>query len=381
MPWFDLARSLPALWQNERTRIPLLGGVSALATIGGMVAGYAFLHEPLQVRLDHLTIHLANSTGHIPPNGLRVLHLSDTHFRGSDWREHTKIDCIRRACAGLEYDLLVHTGDFLHEDSGLPNVLALLDALPAPRIGGYAVFGNHDYCVYSHDHFIGRAWANFCAQGQCDEVSVPVNGNSVNGNGHKATGEIKGDTKHYVKSGGVPFTPLTLWQFGQYCFNAPLDFERSGSNDINALEAALAEHNIQMLHNRYVRLTHPERGVDIYLAGVDDVIEGTPKLRHALNDIPYEAPTVLLSHNPDILVEAGIDQVDLLLAGHTHGGQVVLPLVGAAHTQTQFLARHEVAGYLRRGKTQVYITRGVGEGIPLRLGATPQVTLITLLPA
>jgi predicted MPP superfamily phosphohydrolase len=318
----------------------------------------------------------------LPANGLRILHLSDTHFRGIDWREQTKIDCIRRACAGLEYDLLIHTGDFLHEDSGLPNILALLDALPTPRLGGYAVFGNHDYCIYSHDHFIGRAWANFRGQGQCDKVSVPATGNPANGNDHKTNGQVNGNGTQYAhNSSESRITPLTLWQFGQYCFNAPLDFERSGNNDVNALERALAERNIHILHNRYVRLTHPERELDIYLAGVDDVIEGKPKLRHALDGIPYDAPTVLLSHNPDILVEAGIDQVDLLLSGHTHGGQVVLPLVGAAHTQTQFLPRHEVAGYLRRGKTQVYITRGVGEGIPLRFGASPQITLLTLLPA
>jgi predicted MPP superfamily phosphohydrolase len=79
-------------------------------------------------------------------------------------------------------------------------------------------------------------------------------------------------------------------------------------------------------------------------------------------------------------MEPGVEQADLVLSGHTHGGQVVLPLVGAAHTQTLHLHRKEVSGYLRRGKTQVYITRGVGEGIPLRLGAAPQITLITLLP-
>ena len=71
----------------------------------------------------------------------------------------------------------------------------------------------------------------------------------------------------------------------------------------------------------------------------------------------------------------------MVLAGHTHGGQIVLPVIGALHTQTKHLRRREVAGYLRRGKTQVYITRGIGEGIPLRFGAAPQVTLLTLLPA
>ncbi len=106
--------------------------------------------------------------------------------------------------------------------------------------------------------------------------------------------------------------------------------------------------------------------------------EGKPELRSALAEVPYDAPTILLSHNPDILQEPEIDQVDLVLAGHTHGGQVVLPWIGAAHTQSTFLRRAEVAGHLRRGKTQIYITRGIGEGIPVRLGAAPQITLITV---
>jgi predicted MPP superfamily phosphohydrolase len=55
--------------------------------------------------------------------------------------------------------------------------------------------------------------------------------------------------------------------------------------------------------------------------------------------------------------------------------------LGAAHTQTEHLRRHEVSGYLRRGPTQVYITRGIGEGIPVRFGAAPQITLLTVLPA
>jgi predicted MPP superfamily phosphohydrolase len=121
--------------------------------------------------------------------------------------------------------------------------------------------------------------------------------------------------------------------------------------------------------------------IDLYIAGVDDVVEGAPDVLQALAGIPQDAPTLLLSHNPDILEEPGIEQVDLVLSGHTHGGQVVLPLVGPAHTQSQYLKRSEVAGHLWRGKTQVYITRGIGEGIPLRLGAAPQVTLITLVKA
>src|SRR5690606_37874825 len=149
----------------ERTRTQLLGGASMLAGIGGAIASYTYLRETLQVRLDRLTIHLPNATGKLPPAGLRLLHISDTHFRGANWREKIKIDCIRKACANLEYDLLIHAGGFLHPDSGWPNRLGLLDSLPARRLGSFAVFGNRDYCVYSHDQFLARAWAK-CQEGQ-----------------------------------------------------------------------------------------------------------------------------------------------------------------------------------------------------------------------
>lgn len=385
MSWFDLARRLPALWQDERKRAQLMGGMGLLAGIGAGVASYAYWREPMQVRLDHLTIRLPNASSNLPATGLRLLHLSDTHFRGANGREQAKIESIRKACAGLEYDLLIHTGDFVHHDSGLPNVLTLLNALPAPRLGGYAVFGNHDYSVYSHNGMLTRAWANFQALHNGYEAvseGTPSDGNS-SGNGH-ATQRARLHRQRAIRIQTGRATPLTqarlLYEFGQYCANAPLDLKRTGRNDVNALEAALAARQIQVLHNRYVRLTHPDVGLDIYLAGVDDFVEGTPELRRALAEIPYDAPTILLSHNPDILGEPGVEQADLILSGHTHGGQIVLPLLGAAHTQSEHLSRREVSGYLRRGKTQVYITRGVGEGIPLRFGAAPQITLITVLP-
>jgi predicted MPP superfamily phosphohydrolase len=353
-----MARQLPALWQDARLRKQVLGGVGVLAGLGAGVAGYAFFREPLRVRLDQVTITLPNGAGRLPRRGLRILHLSDTHFRGDDWRERAKIESIRRACAGVEYDLLIHTGDFLHDDHGLANVCTLLDALPRPRLAAYAVFGNHDYTQYSHQDMVKRAWVRYCNLDGSNSRPVSLR-------------------EHF----------RFLIKFGYHFVNAPLDLKRTGRNDVAALQRALDVRGIQTLHNRYTRLQHVSSApgasdsIDLYIAGVDDVVEGAPELPRALAGIPYDAPTLLLSHNPDILEEPGIEQVDLVLSGHTHGGQVVLPLVGPAHTQSQYLKRSEAAGHLWRGKTQVYITRGIGEGIPLRLGAAPQVTLITLLEA
>jgi predicted MPP superfamily phosphohydrolase len=119
--------------------------------------------------------------------------------------------------------------------------------------------------------------------------------------------------------------------------------------------------------------------LDFYLAGVDDDSQGAPDLDGALEAIPAGATVLLLSHNPDIIGDPLINRVDVVLAGHTHGGQLVLPLWGPAHTQSAYLNRSNVAGYFQHGRTHFYVSRGRGEGFPLRFRAWPQIALITIV--
>jgi hypothetical protein len=114
---------------------------------------------------------------------------------------------------------------------------------------------------------------------------------------------------------------------------------------------------------------------------VDDLSQGTPNMQEALLDVPLGAPLLLLAHNPDIWLEAGVERADLVLSGHTHGGQVRLPILGSIHTQGTYLPRRHAAGWFQRGSTRMFVTRGVGESLPLRLGASPQAALIRLVPA
>ncbi len=326
--------------------------------IGAGLASYAYFREPLRVTFDTLTLRLPHAQHSLPASGLRILHLTDTHFRGLDWREKAKIEAIRRACSGLEIDLLVHTGDFLHNDDGLANVLQLLDALPTPRLGAFAVFGNHDYTTYSSTSLLQRSWVAF------NDLENNRNGNCS-------------------AIWAAPWQQAArLARFGRFIADMPFDLKRTGANDVNRLRVELTARSFEILHNRALHLTHQfESGesLDLFIAGVDDFTEGLPDLARALAAIPPAATTLLLSHNPDILGEPDVCRADLVLSGHTHGGQIVLPWYGPAHTHTEYLPRHEASGYLRRGDTQVFISRGVGEGIPLRFGASPQITLITLL--
>lgn len=349
----------------QRQFLDGMGFVAGLgAGLGAVLAGYAFLMEPFNLRLERMTIRLPRARGKLPAGGLRLLHLSDSHFQGRDWREKEKIERVHRTVAGLEYDLLVHTGDFLHTDAGLANVKSLLDVLPRPRLGAYAVLGNHDYARYTMSKALRRTWDNFLTL------------EALQQKGPAPSPSRLARTQRYLR-------------FGRHLLHNRIDGERTGTNDVAQLEKMLARQEVQLLHNRAVRiqtnatLAEQTNGrsvheVDLYLAGVDDIHEGKPDLAAAVAETG-DAPLVLLSHNPDVIQLPQVERADLILAGHTHGGQIVLPVVGPAHTQSDYFSRQEASGYLRRGNLQLYINRGMGEGIPLRLGAPPQLTLITLM--
>jgi predicted MPP superfamily phosphohydrolase len=348
-----------ALWQDKTLQKQVLGGLGLLTGLGAGLAGYAILQEPFNVVLERLTVRIPNAKGRLPSNGLRILHLSDTHFQGINWREQTKIDSIRRLTANLVYDLLIHTGDFWHNETGLDNIALLLDSVPTPRLGSYGVFGNHDYVCYSHSDMVSLNWQRYQSH----------NGNGKQGRGADSLASFSAKM-------------LDLYRFAEYFMNMPFELKRVHYNDVDQLKTLLAERNLQILHNTALHLRHKpgqSDGVDLHLAGVDDVSEGTPDLQIALGNVSPDEPNILLSHNPDILEESASRRANLILAGHTHGGQIVLPWLGAAHTHSEHLHRREASGYLWRDQTQVYISRGIGEGIPIRFGARPQIALITVV--
>lgn len=111
------------------------------------------------------------------------------------------------------------------------------------------------------------------------------------------------------------------------------------------------------------------------VAGADDLEEGNPRLR-----LPLAADrdfTLLLAHNPETaeVARRSCDAIDLLVSGHTHGGQVRLPFVGAVERKSEIYD----AGLRRRPWTQVYTSRGLGSTLlPARLGSRPEVTVLGL---
>jgi len=121
-------------------------------------------------------------------------------------------------------------------------------------------------------------------------------------------------------------------------------------------------------------------GTELWIAGVP--VMGEDRLDAALASVPPGAFTILLYHYPDLILDVAGRDVDLYLAGHTHGGQVALPLYGALTTLSKFGKRYE-AGLYREGNTWLYVNRGIGEegfATRMRFWSRPEITVIDIEP-
>jgi predicted MPP superfamily phosphohydrolase len=162
----------------------------------------------------------------------------------------------------------------------------------------------------------------------------------------------------------------------------PLRFAAMGNHDsiLGApnIREALATAGIPLLVNQHVAIERA--GERLWLAGIADPLSNKPDLGLAVPASP-DGPVLLLCHAPDyadkVLAHPRGALVDLMLAGHSHGGQVRLPLVGALHRVDG--GKKYVQGLFRLGHMQLYVNRGIGTiGLPFRLNCPPEITLFTL---
>ncbi len=143
-----------------------------------------------------------------------------------------------------------------------------------------------------------------------------------------------------------------------------------------AIREVLDKAGIVDLSNKSVVLERA--GEQICFAGVDDLWTATQDLSGALKDIPEEVPRILLSHNPDYAEEMPPSpRVDLMLCGHTHGGQFKVPF----GSRLWLPIRHSkyAAGLVEGPHCLVYTSVGVGMvGLPIRFNCRPEIPIITL---
>ncbi len=138
-------------------------------------------------------------------------------------------------------------------------------------------------------------------------------------------------------------------------------------------EAAFQAVGVNMLTNRSARVG------PLTLVGIDDPHTRHADIARAFRDVPADVTTLVFSHSPDV-IPALPASARLVLAGHTHCGQIAWPIIGALTYATNTGNRY-ACGHIREGARDIFVSAGLGTSIlPLRLGAVPDMWLITLHP-
>lgn len=158
-------------------------------------------------------------------------------------------------------------------------------------------------------------------------------------------------------------------EFGSFACLGNHDYWTDGE----LVTGALRGENIRVLINEGFRFE--ARNASVWLSGVDDLMAGKPDVEAALRGSRASEMKILLAHNPAIIRQAAKYRVDLMLSGHTHGGQVKL-----RDEEKRILPRRKLSsGLYRRQNTQIYITRGIGTVVvPFRYQCPPEISLIEL---
>ena len=274
------------------------------------------LKNALDLQINEFSWHFSN----LPKtaDGLRILHLSDTHLDGVPGL----LEALKKKISSLEFDLAVLTGDYrfdkgAFEQKTIDPTLELIRFLQT-KAPVYAVPGNHD-CLDT-----------------LDEI-------------------VKTGAKLLVNSNDKIFLPVQV---------PPLIF--AGLRNGNPLQGEFEGDSV------------PPREF-IQLAGVDDPhYFETHDLELALQGLDPKQFTLLLAHSPEIIPQAAEVNVDFYLCGHTHGGQVRLPLLGMVHWNAR-CARKYADGHFTYRELQGFTHRGTGSSnSPIRFNCPPEIVLHSL---
>ena len=154
---------------------------------------------------------------------------------------------------------------------------------------------------------------------------------------------------------------------GIYAVLGNHDWWYGGENIATALEAV----GIKVLANN--SQTTNLNGTPLCLAGVEDITTRRPNILQALKNCRED--TILISHSPDIFPDVP-QNVMLTLAGHTHGGQITLPLIGAPVVPSKFGQRY-ARGLIEEKGRKMIVSQGLGTSLlPIRFNTLPEIVIL-----
>ncbi len=183
------------------------------------------------------------------------------------------------------------------------------------------------------------------------------------------TGDYVSDKEHDIEPVAKLLSPLRA-PLGVYAILGNHDHHTSGAKVTHALE----KQGIVVLRNQSVQLSN-----GVWLVGLDDDRYKHTDVARSFKGVPEAEPVIVLAHNP-ALVERFSERNCLTLSGHTHGGQIHLPILTARELR-RIGAKHYRHGWYHVGAAQMYVCRGLGNvGLPIRMFCNPEVAEFKLLP-
>jgi uncharacterized protein len=299
----------------------MLAAAVLLTAVALAALAYAALWESYRPVVRRHEVSVPFSWPHIS-----LLHVSDLHVN----RRNERLQAAQgRALRGLPApDLLLVTGDLCESRSDVESSLELL-RLVRPRLGTFMVLGNHEYAVHRPGPASGRQ---------------------------------------------LPFWACVLNRITELVLRQP----DSEPEQQWAIRSALTAGGIEVLVNQGRRIE--AGGTSLWIAGCDSAWGGSADMQAAVRGRRPDEATLALVHEPELAFAAQAVGADLVLAGHTHGGQIRLPIVGAPYSHRIDSRLRVAAGFQLLGKTLLHISAGLGQTVPLRLGCPPEVTWLDCTP-
>ena len=292
----------------------------ALCMIGGFIFGFTKGWRKLEVK------QITYSSPDLPPyfDGYKILHFTDFHL-GTFPKDTDFVEKVVECANNEDVELMVFTGDLVNNSATeVAPYLETLKQLHAPD-GIYSVWGNHDYCEYDNNHSIGA---------------------------------LKRNRK-------------MLYDFqSQLGWKQLMNEHVTISHGLASIELIGVENAGNPPFSNRANLKKAMKGIDEMTAHLSAQTNESSE-NHVKQSRSFK---ILLTHDPHHWrKEALAEHIQLTLSGHTHAGQIQIGRLTPAR-----MAFKEWGGIYRQGKQMLYVSAGLGGSFPFRLGAWPEMTVITL---
>ncbi|HEV8051965.1 MAG TPA: UDP-2,3-diacylglucosamine diphosphatase LpxG [Parachlamydiaceae bacterium] len=317
---------------SKKSTSPLLWDLFCTSSLIGIWPRFI---EPRLIFTTCLNLPIPNLSDDLA--GFKILQISDIHF--NNFTSEAFLNKLIKKCEALKPDLIVMTGDFIcYSNLDEPERLkSFLQRFHAPY-GCYAVLGNHDYASF---------------------VSVNDNGDYDIIDSSAASSSLSRAFLRLAKT--TTLTKTTT----EKAKNTPFHLK---------LMEMINDTPFKLLHNETSTIS--VKNTKLNICGLGEYCLKKINTDQAFKNYDEQYPGILLLHNPDGAPSLKDCPGDVILSGHTHGGQVNLPWMWKKFTLLENMKFKK--GLVKSDNKWIYINRGLGSVLPFRWFSPPEILLLTL---